>query len=189
MTQITGVTQALQAALEAVNSAGIPEDLRPVAFAKAFDTLGMGAPAVDQSRHMTMAKTTNGDGLAMLAARLGLAPAVVDGAFVLESGRIEVVIPPGRFEVAKSRATEQIALLVAAARQGAGIDDDGWTSVDRIREECENFKRYDSSNFATTIKEMDDVFTVRGSGRDRKVRMTAPAWQRAAELLSSLSPT
>ena len=105
---------------------------------------------------------------------------------MLDGGTVELVLPPSRFAPAKARATEQIALLVAAARQAAGLDEDGWTSVERIRDACENFKRYDSGNFASAIKGMDDVFTVRGSGRDRRVRMTAPAWQRAKELLSDL---
>jgi hypothetical protein len=58
--------------------------------------------------------------------------------------------------------------------------------VDHIRAVCEHYRRYDSNNFAATIAGMDNVFVVRGSGRDRKVRMAAPAWQSAAELLSGL---
>ncbi len=180
------VAGILRAALQAVDEAEIPSELRPVAFAKAFETLTRDSAGQPASSATDRPPQAGQEGLQSIASRLGLPLSTVENAFVIESGRAELVIPPSRFEAAKSRATEQIALLVAAARQGAGLDDDGWTAVDHIREACEHFKRHDSSNFATTIKDMEDVLTVRGAGRDRKVRMTAPAWHRAAELLSTL---
>lgn len=184
------MTSTLKEVLKALDDAEVPAELRVVAFERVFDALMGGArptqPAEPRQSQPVVTRDSGGEGLDAVAARLQVGRDVVDGAYYLDGDNLEIVVPPGRFDNQKSRATEQIAILVAAGRQALGLDDD-WTSVDPIREQCEHFKRYDSSNFAATIKGMDKVFTVRGAGRDRKVRMTAPAWQKAAELLKQLA--
>jgi hypothetical protein len=181
------VKALLQQTLDTLDDANVPDAIRPVAFAKVFDALSNQAPASPNAQRDRGARSDDSTGLDRIAERLGLPLEVVDNAFVVDANGVELVIPPGRFEARKAPATEQIALLVAASRQAIGLDEDGWTSVDHIREACENFKKHDPSNFATTLRDMDDVFTVRGSGRDRKVRMTAPAWQRARDLVLGLT--
>lgn len=181
--------------LECLEAESVPSELREVAFAKVFDLLSGGPPAPsprDQRPPDPAVTATRRpdagteDWLARIAARVNLSTDQVESVYFLDGDKLELVVAPGRFETAKTRGTEQIALLVAAGRQSAGLDED-WTSVDPIREQCEHFKRYDASNFASTIKAMHDIFTVRGAGRDRKVRMTAPAWHKAAELVQSLA--
>lgn len=182
--------------LECLEAESVPSELREVAFAKVFDLLSGGptaplAPRDQRAPDKAVTGTRSSDvasddWLARIAARVNLSTDQVESVYFLDRDKLELVVAPGRFETAKTRGTEQIALLVAAGRQAAGLDED-WTSVDPIREQCEHFKRYDASNFAATIKAMHDIFTVRGAGRDRKVRMTAPAWHRAAELVQSLA--
>jgi hypothetical protein len=178
------VADRLAEAVRLVEEAEVPSDLRAAAFGCVFNALDSSDSPT--GGHLADMKK-DGDPLDRIASRLGVSRTVAEHAFVVEGDSIEIVIPAGRFESAKSTATEQIALLVAAGRQAADLDPSGWTSVDHIRGMCEHFRRHDSSNFASTIKDMDEVFVVRGSGRDRKVRMSAPAWQAAGALVSSLT--
>ena len=77
-------------------------------------------------------------------------------------------------------ATKQIALLIAGARQAAGIDE--WTSWDQFRTVCADYKRLDSGNFAKTIREMEDVFRLRKeSERKLAVTLARPGWEQFAE--------
>jgi hypothetical protein len=181
------VSHLVAETLQCLESTGVPDDLREVAFGRVFDALASSArPTLNLGAASEIPVATD-DALGCIAAKLDVSHESVDRVFFRDGDRLDLVVGPSRIETAKSRATEQIALLIAAGRQAGGIDEDGWTSVDPIREVCENFKRYDPSNFATTIKDMGDLLTVRGTGRDRKVRMTAPAWRRAAELVSNLA--
>jgi len=184
----------VRSSLACLERAEVPSELRQVAFGKVFDLL-VGGRTTPTARGNGPGPTPpdaegtsrEGEPLDGVATRLGVQRDVVDRVYFIEGDRLELVVSPSRLDVAKSRATEQIALLVAAGRQGSGLDQDGWTSVEPIREVCENFKRYDQGNFATTIKDLGSILTVRGTGRDRKLRMTAPAWQKARDLIANLA--
>jgi hypothetical protein len=190
---IADASSLLERTMAILDGAEVPEALRSVAFGKVFDLLaGGGGRLPSQSTPTFLGRSGSADGgeggaPELIATRLGVTADVVEQAYFVDGDTLEVVLPPSKLDVKKSRATEQIALLVAAGRQAAGLDDDGWTSVDPIRVACEHFKRHDPSNFATTIKDMSELLTVRGSGRERKVKMTAPAWQRASELIVELT--
>ena len=185
------VLSLITTSLKCVSDANVPAELREIAFSKIFDFLAAGTansePPLQRSRLAGNPDAEGGDALERIASRMGLSRDAAERVYFPEGDRLDLVVSPSRLDSAKSRATEQIALLVAAGRQAAGLDDGGWTAVDPIREACENFKRYDSSNFATTIKDMGDLLTVRGSGRDRKVRMTAPAWDQAREMVINMA--
>lgn len=177
------IAERLAKAVRIVDEAEVATDLRATALGCVFDALGT-ETLPEENRPGSAGG--RGDAIGKIAARLDVARELVEQAFVVEGDAVEIVIPPSRFDLARSRATEQIALLVAAARQAGGLDSDGWTSVDHIRVVCEHFRRLDTNNFASTIKAMDDLFAVRGDRSERKVRMSAPAWQRARVLLSTL---
>ncbi len=190
--KVERATALVKATMRVLEAAG-RDATSALAFAKVFDYLA-GEPEASTDNGIrrghdadTPARATTGDQVDRLASRLGLPRPVVEQVFFFEGTEIDLLLPVSSVPSAKSRATEEIALLVAAGRQGSGLDEDGWTSVNPIRSACENYKRYDQANFATTIKEMGDLFTVRGSGRDRKVRMTAPAWQKARDLVMSVT--
>ena len=181
-------TARLTEALRIVDAVDVPTDLRSAALGCVFGALGTDvAPTSgqDASRRDSGSAEAIG-GLAGISSRLGVSSQVVEHVYVVEGNDLELVLPSGRLDQAKSKATEQIALLVAAGRQAAGLDD-AWTGVDHIRSMCEHYRRHDQANFASTIKGMDEVFVIRGSGRDRRVKMSAPGWQRASNLVVELS--
>ncbi|MGH8983714.1 MAG: hypothetical protein ACRDY6_07540 [Acidimicrobiia bacterium] len=123
--------------------------------------------------------------MARIAARLNLSLELVSEVFVVDGEQLELVVGSQRLHQARSRGTEQVALLVAAGRQAAGLDD-SWTETERIREWCDLYRRYDAANFASTIRGMDDVFNIRGPSRNRTVRLTPNGWRRAAALVVEL---
>jgi hypothetical protein len=185
----------LKRALSSISEAKIPDDLRVVAFAKAFDVL-----AADQAPmpHPTLpsasgtagplpAAIRSGSSLGRIAQRLERTEAAIEALFHIEGDDLEVIVNPNKLDSQKSKGTEQLAQLVAAGRQATGLDEDGWTNVDVIRGICEHFGRLDAGNFAATIKNMRDVFLVRGEGRGRKVKLTAPGWQKVAVLIDELA--
>ncbi len=184
------VTARLEEALRVIDAVKVPADLRPAALGCVFVALGaeggsIPAPAGVRSGG---APSDVPEAMTGLATKLGLPAEVLEQVYVVEEGQIELVVPASRLDQAKSKATEQIALLVAAGRQASALDD-SWTSVDHIRSMCEHYRRHDQGNFASTIKAMDEVFVIRGTGRDRKVKMSAPGWQRAKDLVVDFAVT
>lgn len=119
-----------------------------------------------------------------LAARLRLPIEQLEDIYDFSVEPIALVVSPGRLASAVAHATEQIALLVVAARQAESSE--AWTTTSDIRSVCQDYARFDSSNFAGTLTSMHQEFAFRGSGRNREVRLTRPGWEKASALLSEL---
>jgi hypothetical protein len=182
------VSAILTAAAKAVEEANLPDDLRQAGFQKAIDLLTRGteagpAPAIPAIHAPT--ETGGRDLLAKIAARLRLTEQIVSDVYEETDGAIDVIVPAARFEARKAPAAKQIALLVAAARQGAELEE--WTDVDQIRHFAEEYKKYDPNNFAATLKEMDDVFRVKQTGRTITLKLSRPGWDKAAELVQAVA--
>jgi hypothetical protein len=187
----------LKAAVDVSASEEIPPELRQAAFEKAVDVLieldtAMGPPAKDavlrdlaRPAAESAGRTADeGTALDKIAARLKVSRDTVGEVLDVEDGKIDVIAPTSKFDSRKAPAAKQLALLVAGARQAADMEE--WTDIDSIRPIVDDFKRYDSANFATTIKEMEDVFRVKQNGRTITVRMGRPGWDAMAELVRKL---
>ena len=184
--------EVLIEALKDVEEADVPDDLREIAFAKAFDlragtgravqVVGAGGGAGEQSAvPVTRGQLdAGGDPLARIAQRLEIDVETVGEVFDVHEGQVELIIPAGKLPSRVATATKQIALLVAGARQAAGIED--WTSLDKVRDVCAYFRKLDSGNFAKTVREMDDVFNFRNpTPRKIQVRLARPGWELVAD--------
>jgi hypothetical protein len=190
--------EILIGALEDVEQAGLPDDLREVGFAKAIDLRAAPAAAGPSSASGGVANPTvvptpadlaedngNGSPIATIAGRLQIAPDTVSEVFATHGGDLEVIVSVGRLSNRAATATKEIALLVAGGRQAAGLDE--WTSWDEIRRWCAEFKKLDSPNFAKTMREMDDVFNTRkASVRKLQVRLAKPGWERLGDEIRRL---
>lgn len=126
-----------------------------------------------------------GDLVGTIAARLRLDREIVGEVFDETDGKIDIIVPPRKLATAKAPAVKQLALLVAVARQGADVEE--WTDADEIRGFVEDFKRYDQANFASTLKQMDDIFRFKQSGRKITMKLSRPGWDRAVELITKLA--
>lgn len=184
--------------MQDVEAANIPSDLRAVALWKAIDlrsgtggpptpglgttTAGAGASLARPSPVAGDHATASGDSLASIAHRLGVDRATVEEVFTLQGGELELIVPVGKLPSKVAAATKEIALLIAGGRQAAAIEE--WTSWDAIRAVCVDYKRIDTTNFAKTIREMDDVFNFRkDSERKLSVKVARPGWDRLAEAI------
>jgi hypothetical protein len=119
-----------------------------------------------------------------LAARLKRPVEELADIYDFSADPVALIVSPGRLASTVARATEQIALLVVASRQAGS--NDAWTSTSEIRAVCQDYSRFDSSNFATTLTSLHDEFAFRGTGRSREVRLTRPGWEKVSKLLTEL---
>jgi hypothetical protein len=181
--------------LDDLEAAKVPDDLREVAF-----TLGMkmliGSPLsqpVQTSQTPPLALTFPAKGTpptadspgALLSARLGVPYEDIIEVFNFSDSGPELVVGSGKLPGATAAATKEIAILVAAARQGIALEE--WTSFSSIREACQIYNRLDTNNFAGTMKEVEGYFSVRSpSPRKREVKLNRPGWERASELVARL---
>jgi hypothetical protein len=191
---MTNIRDILIAAREDVDAADIPTELREIAFQEALKLHAAGAgaasPANETPKGQALAPSgpgpgaTDGTPLARIAAALGVEEDVVGEVFNPTVDGIELIAPPGGLAGKSAAATKEIALLVAAGRQGAGLEE--WTPLSEVREWCDQYRKLDSPNFSSTVKEMESLLRFRGSSRKREVRMSKPAWEEAAALVRRL---
>jgi hypothetical protein len=180
--QKENLTNILAEAAKVVDEAGVPEDLRAAAFQAAVQALtAEGEGSGDPSGATPQA--TEGP-LASIAATLGLELPLVADVYFEDGDRLGIGVAASKLERGKSAGARQLALLVAAGRQAGGYEE--WTPSSEIRHVCDDFGRFDSSNFASTLADMGDVFQIRGSRQQREVRLKRPGLEAAGQLIRKL---
>lgn len=181
------IDQALLAAKQAVEAANLPEKFQERAFGEVLRSLlgersaGHQVPATPQQ----LTGVGSGSSLQRLAVRFGVPEDALADVIAVEDDNVTLHVASVKLPTIKSRATREVALLVAAARQGAGIDD-GWTEIGYIRDALAQYNRYDQGNFAKYIRETQDVFNLRGKPISQ-LRLTRPGWEAATELVRALT--
>lgn len=127
-----------------------------------------------------------GDLVAKIAFALKLDHELAERIYDVKDGELGYVIAPRRLATDKANATRQLAAIVAAGRQTAGLDD--WTPVSIIRDVVHDFGKLDGANFAGYISKMDkdDAYLVRGRGASREIKVTRSGLEPVGELLTSL---
>lgn len=182
-------TELLRDAWKAVDQAALPEHVHAAALRVAAENLLRSLPetmASGDTQHDPATLPSGGSigFLAAIAHKLKVDPQAVEHVYNQEGDMLEIVVAPGKLAKKSSTATKRLAILTVAGRQGAGLEE--WTTASLIREWCEHFKRLDSPNFAAALKELESLFTMRGSPRARQMKMTAPGWVEAARLVAEL---
>lgn len=188
---MTEISDRLKAALADVEEAKIPESLKSLAFEEALRLrAGKQKASTEKEEGPGVGKEPGhepspGMGeLSAVAARFGVDSGAVNEVFVQKDGEIHLAVGAKTIAAGKATGTKEIALLVAGARQGIGSEE--WTSVNVIREECKHYGRYDSSNFGSTITEMENLFQFSGKGQGREVKLRQLAWEEAGALVRRL---
>jgi hypothetical protein len=190
------VREVLVRALEEVDEAKVPAELRSVAFGKAVDLVAIGAGKLTAPSQQVRQDQQNRAGDAQTAAdlsplekvatRLKLDLEVVQDVFDHDDQGLRIIVSPKKLDKRIRPGARQLALLVVSGRQAAG-DDEDWTSVDTIRKVCEDYNKLDAPNFAAHIKAMKDEFNLKGSPQKREVKLTRPGWEAARELVEKLA--
>ena len=188
--------QRLQQAAEVLEQAGLPEDLRPIAFGYLLGALGVGvgpALADRQSRPDAGAATTKtvpprlsgGEMLGKIAAALRHDRDVVARFFEVEDGQVRLIVKrsmllePDR----KAASIRHVALLVVVGRQAAGTEEH--TSYDAIREECRELKVFDATNFAAEVGKLE--FRTTGGRNSKEARANRHHYDEAADLIRRMT--
>lgn len=177
-------------AMEAVDKAGLPEEFRLKAFEKAVDLLAgtivprTAQPMSPSPDRQASVESSPSSALDRIAAKLKVDVDVLRDIYHEQNGELDILVPSTKLEHGKKGGTRQLALLVAAGRQAADIED--FTSFDKVREVADQYRKYDSPNFSRTLNEMEDEFSFRGDSRNRVVRVSRPGWEIASKLVSAL---
>jgi hypothetical protein len=183
MRQPDEVKDILRQAADIVAAAQIPDDLRAVALGKAVDLLAGESRGAAPKRESGSAEGTD-DLLERIATKLGLEVELVEETFEVQDDQVQLTIPRAKLDSTKTGGAKQIAVLVAAARQAAGVEDK--TSVDVIRLVADEYGKYDSANFSTSLHEQGDYYNITGPTRARELKVKRAGFDEAAALLKRL---
>lgn len=194
MPQAKKVEEVLREAAAAVAAADVPENLRSVAFGKAVDLIAGVPVASDHDTGITKQVQAQqqrqqeagsaDDPLQKISTKLATEIDLIDEAFDVEDGTPKLTIPRSKLSSSKKTATKQIALLVAAARQAAEVEE--WTESKVIRDAVEDYGKYNRPNFAAAISMLEDDFSFSGKGRSRKVKVRRDGFKDAGTLVKQL---
>jgi len=189
-----GITESLATARDAVKDAALPEPWQVPAFIEVLRHLMNEGTGVADVGGRDVGLGAQGGGAAAggsadgqtaagrLAARVKVDEAKLLDLFDFADDGVTLHVASSRIGASKSKATQDVALLIAAARQGSGIDA-GWTSAEFVREALQHYNRYDQGNFASNLKGVDHAFNSKGKGQSLELRLTQPGWETAIELV------
>jgi hypothetical protein len=127
------------------------------------------------------------DMLTKVAARMGLDRETVELVYDYRDGELGFVASSRRVSDNKSEAARQLALIVAAGRQAAELEE--WTQTSAVRRVVSDYGRLDSSNFAANIQllDKDGACLFRGKGVSRELKVTRPGMEAAAAMVRTLA--
>jgi hypothetical protein len=193
--------ERLKQAAAAVQEAGVPQDLRAVAFEHALDALGVGKPswpapsgtpgaltppfspgASAGAQQLAVGGREAGASLfGAIASALSMDRDVVGRIYDEEDGQIRLIMKRTMLLEADKKAASMrhVALLVVVGRQAAGLEE--YTPYDAIREECRELKVYDGPNFATEVGKLE--FRTTGGRNSREARANRHHYDEAADLI------
>lgn len=189
--------EALKLAKEAVESAELPADWQPTAFKVSLGYL-LGTLAVSPGNQSVPASPGNApgnaepsthtanEGVQKFASRVKVPVPALEDVYEFDEELVRLHVGAAKISTSKSQAAREVAILVAAARQGTGLDD-GWTATSHIRQALTDYGRLDASNFAANMKKVSDAFNFRGKGAATEVRLTQPGWEIAAQMVRKVA--
>jgi hypothetical protein len=181
------VQAILENAQQAVDGANIKDEkLKQIAFQEAIKLLSgnvVPSSVVQKSSHANEKRpediSSDGDTYSLIANRLSLEPSDVKRLFFEKDGEIKLSIQSRALPKNKATATKVIGLLLAAARQSAGKEDETPSSF--IKEECKRYGRLDAKNFSKHILDLGGSVHIREeSAQKRFLTVTEPGFEDAA---------
>jgi hypothetical protein len=182
------ITDILIAAKKAVDDAKVPAELRTAAFEKAVEIISRDATSGRSPPGSSNTGRAAGAGealVAKIARKLDLpADSIAEAYAESAEGGVDIVIGVGKLDSSTAGATKQLALLLSGGRQLGEVGE--WTSSKAIRAVCIHYGRFDSANFAKTVREMDDSFSFRGRSHQLEVRPHQRGIEKLKNLLATL---
>lgn len=174
--------EILAAALEAVELANIPEDLRETAFAKAVDIAAVMQGVTPQAAPKPPAHDGGGGGgggggempagnLGRLAAALDLDRNGIEQIYMEDGDELQLVVDPDALGKNTKERAGRAALLLAAGRQLGGYDEAA-TADAVIRKEVDRIHLFEPKHYASThMKALSPWLNINGSGKTATYRL------------------
>lgn len=165
------LTGMLRDVLAALDEAKVPDDLREVAFAKAFD-LTAGVPAASSTSPAATppaggGNADHGDPIGRIAAKLGIPPDQAGQVFDVDDDGPHLTVSPSAFDSKKRFAMQEIIRVVSAARQALELEE--FTPTKELRRVCEDRGVLDSANFSSALAGLDgDGMRLRLRGQTKR---------------------
>lgn len=166
-------------ALAIVKDANAPDDLRVPMFNKVWEAItGTGGVVSPQASQVVQApaSTTASD----LANKLGVDLDLLQDVFEEDENGFKVVVSVTKLPSKKWDATIDLTLLICAGRQ---IKSAAATTGAEVREQGQQFAKFDDHNFTTILKKRDDLWIAGGSGQNRTIKLRNDGWKKGGELL------
>jgi hypothetical protein len=179
------LVESLETAARVIKEADLPAELEQPAFEKLLESLlhsqpgasAYATPRYEENLEMPRA------GLERAARRLKVEPALLERVVDFDDDRVHIAASRSQFNPKKSRAIQEVTLLVAGSRQAAGLEE--WTPLHTIREACADLGVDDRSNFATHIKSLTGI-RQRGRGKTGEIKMNSVGFERASALIHEI---
>lgn len=193
-----GFRDAAAASLEDVDALGANGDDRKIILEALLKARLLGAePTTGQTRQTsgrapgepgraaTPSDSADDDVVGRIGAALGLDRDIVEQVFSETDGEPILVVSSRKISQNKAQAAREIAQLIAAARQAAGLGE--WTSVRIIRAIVADYGRLDGGNFATSLQQLEDVAVLRGKGQQREIKVTRQGVEAVTDMVRVLA--
>jgi hypothetical protein len=182
------LAESLRKAIAAVAAADVPDDLREVAFAKSIEYL---LPEKESSSPPGGRTTPPrnpppaGEGLAAIASKLDVQTDEAERVYELDGDTLHLVIGKKSLPTSKKASVQELAYLVAAGRQAAGLDET--TTAETLRTVCEDFDVFDG-NFAKSLTQVSgEGLRMSGPARDRAIKVNKAGYEKAGEIVKRLA--
>ncbi len=194
MTTAPGLTDILRNVMASLDEANVPDDLRQVAFAKAFDLIagvpvalpGSPPPALLVNPPAGGSGDGRGDAIGGIATRLGITPLQAGQVFDVDGEGVHLTVSPSAFNAKKRFAMQEVIRVMSAARQALELEE--FTPTSELRRVCEDRGVLDSGNFSSALSGLDgDGLRLRGSGAAREVKLNARGFEKAGEVAKRLA--
>lgn len=186
--------EVLRTALQAVEDANIPTDLRAIAFTKAIDILSGSDDTTDRSDKGENggggggSPATESDRLKKLANALGVPHERIEMLYVEHDHELQVAADPAQLGNSTIKRAGAVGLLIAAGRQLGGWDE-GPTGDAAIRTEIDRLGLYDSTNYSKHMKELSAWFNVNGTSQRATYKLKFPGREYLKTLAKEITET
>lgn len=187
------LVRALRQATAALDEAEVPEDLRSIAFDKAFDHL-TGSGAIPASGGATASKQPSvsdnkalggQDPIERIAGKLNVDPDLASRVYEVDDDGVHLTLPRSALNEKKRLAMQEVARLVMAGRQAIELEE--FTPSKVIREACDSRGVLDAGNFAAALSALDGHgMRLRGSGASREAKLNAAGYEAAGAVISRI---
>lgn len=168
------IAEVLKTALDAVESSGVPEDLRSIAFTKAIELSAnlhrpaSSGPPVSQVvavESFLAADSSSTGPLVKIGQQLKVPAEKVDRIFDEHEGQLMFTGPIAKLGETRKERVTNLTLLLLAGMKWTGLDGGNPVPDSLVRSHVDSAGLLDISNYTKTTAGLKPFVTVTGSGR------------------------